>query len=259
MKGIKYATYEPVVISPEDIGGLYDIDSVYNSPYLNDIYEMTGMGDAEISGVKLNEKSSKERDISAEELDPFKNTAPKTKKGSRFGYSSSDINVSKTEEERLKAFNEAYDAYEKINPEAKKNRKFLTKVAFNESRFISDSKNPNAPAYGLFQFMQDGKRYNNITAYSGVGINEFLSNPMLQIASANKMIADIDRQLNDSDLKRLKELGLTRNAAYGMAWLGGVGGMRNFIHKGINASDSHWYKGENKGVDMREQIKRYNF
>lgn len=255
---LNYSTYEPVVITPEDIGGLYDYDAAYESPYLEELYDLTGMKDVEIAGVKINDREQKKRDLSMEELDPFAKHVVKTKKNERFSLGSSSFTTTKDDREKLEEFNNAYDEYEKINPEARKNRAFLTKIAFNESRFNSRAKNPKAPAYGYFQFMQDGKKYNNITVYSGVNINDYLSNPVLQIASANKMINDIDRQLTKTDLERLNELGLTRNAAYGMAWLGGVGGMRNFIYKGINASDSSWYGG-NGGVDMKEQIRRYNF
>lgn len=156
------------------------------------------------------------------------------------------------------SFNMAFDEYEKINPNAKKYRDFLKKVAFYESRFDSKAKNPNAPAYGYFQFMQDGKRYNNISAYSGKSINEFMNNPVIQIDSAVKMINDIDKQLTDNDIKRMNELGISKEGAYGIAWLSGVGGLRKFIHKGINSSDKSWYKDGKGGVDVIEQIKRYN-
>ena len=253
-----YATYEPVILTPEDTGGLYDYESAYNSPYLEEIYKLAGMDNVKIEGVKLNTDTNTKRDLSMEEVDPFAKHVAKTKKGNRFQLGSSSFSTTKNERERLAEFNKAYDEYEKINPEARKNRAFLTKVAFNESGFNQTSKNPHAPAYGYFQFMQDGKKYNNIIAYSGASVKDFLANPILQIASANKMINDIERQLTKKDIERLNELGLTRNAAYGMAWLGGVGGLRNFIHSGINASDSSWYGGSG-GVDMKEQIRRYNF
>lgn len=171
-------------------------------------------------------------------------------------HSSKPINYSETKSE--KRFDEAYNQYENINPEAKKYRGFLKKVAYYESRFDNTAKNPNAPAYGYFQFMQDGKRYNNIQAYSGKNINEFINNPITQIDSAVKMVKDIDKQLTDKDIKRMNELGITKEGAYGIAWLSGVGGLRKFIHNGINSSDKSWYKNGKGGVDVIEQIKRYN-
>lgn len=155
-------------------------------------------------------------------------------------------------------FDKAYDEYEKKNPSSRKYRKFLKKVAYYESRFNSKAKNKNAPAYGWFQFMQDGNRYNNISSYTGLDINSFINNPVAQIEGANRMIMDIERQLTASDRNRMKELGITDEGALGLAWLGGVGGLRRFIHKGINASDSSWYKNGSGGVDMKEQLKRYN-
>lgn len=157
-----------------------------------------------------------------------------------------------------KEFEKAYDEYEKINPESRRYRKFLTKVAYHESRFNKSAKNKNAPAYGYFQFMQDGKKYNNISAFAGTGINEYLNNPVLQISSAVKMIDSINRQLTQKDRYRLKELGISDEGAYGMAWLGGVGGLRRFIYDGVNASDSKWYKDKNQGVNMTTQLDRYN-
>ena len=64
----------------------------------------------------------------------------------------------------LAAFNKAYDEVEASNPEAKKYRQFLTKMAEQESGFNSAIQNrAGAPAYGYFQFMQDDKKYNNIS------------------------------------------------------------------------------------------------
>ena len=67
----------------------------------------------------------------------------------------------------LDEFNKWYDEVEKEDPEAKHYRQFLTKMAEQESGFNSAIQNrAGAPAYGYFQFMQDGKKYNNITAYA---------------------------------------------------------------------------------------------
>ena len=188
-------------------------------------------------------------------FDEFNNTVRRINSKKRFDGNK----VYKTPIKGSDEFEKAYDEYEKINPDSRKYRKFLTRVAYHESRFNRSAKNKNAPAYGYFQFMQDGKKYNNISAYTGKTINEFINNPIVQIAGAVNMIKDIDKNLTKDDRKKMKKLGISNEGAYGMAWLGGVGGLRKFIHKGINVSDSSWYKGGKGGVDMKEQIKRYNY
>jgi hypothetical protein len=50
----------------------------------------------------------------------------------------------------------------------------LTRIAKHESNFNLTTQNKaGAPAYGWFQFWQDGKT-NNITHYSGLDVNSFV-------------------------------------------------------------------------------------
>lgn len=102
----------------------------------------------------------------------------------------------------LDEFNKWYDEVEKEDPEAKHYRQFLTKMAEQESGFNSAIQNrAGAPAYGYFQFMQDGKKYNNITAYAGTDIETFRNNPKLQIKAAIKLAKSFERGFNKKDLE----------------------------------------------------------
>lgn len=156
-------------------------------------------------------------------------------------------------------FEDAYDRVEKINPEAKKYRKFLTKMAQQESGFNKSIQNrEGAPAYGYFQFMQDGKKYNNISTYAGTDIETFKNNPDLQIQAAIKLAKSFENGFNESDKKLAKEKGFTVLGLLGGAWLGGVGGVRKYLQGKGNPSDRHWSK-EGKGTSVGDRIRMFNF
>lgn len=156
-------------------------------------------------------------------------------------------------------FEQAYNEVEKNNPEAKKYRAFLTKMAQQESGFNKSIQNrAGAPAYGYFQFMEDGKKYNNISAYAGTDIDTFRNNPKLQIEAAIKLAKSFEQGFNDEDRKLAEQKGFTPFGLLGGAWLGGVGGVRKFLKGQGNPSDRHWSK-EGKGTDVASRIKMFNF
>lgn len=159
----------------------------------------------------------------------------------------------------LDSFNKAYDRVEKELPEAKDYRQFLTEVAKHESGYTSAIKNKNAPAYGYFQFMQDNNRYNNIRAFAGTDINTFLNNPELQIKAAIKLAKANEKGLSQKDLETAKSKGISKWGLIGGTWLGGLGGLRKYLHNNINVSDKGWDPNKKAGIDMSSQIKRYNF
>lgn len=102
----------------------------------------------------------------------------------------------------LDEFNRWYDEVEQEDPEAKNYRQFLTKMAEQESGFNSAIQNKaGASAYGYFQFMQDGKKYNNISAYAGTDVDTFRNNPKLQIKAAIKLAKAFERGFNKQDLE----------------------------------------------------------
>ena len=154
-----------------------------------------------------------------------------------------------------KAFDKAFDEVIKENPEAAKYRKFLTEVAKHESGFNPIIKNPNAPAYGYFQFMQDGNRYNNITTYAGSDIKTFLSDPKLQIKAAIKLAEAFAQSFSSKDREKAKQSGISEWGLIGGAWLGGASGVKKLLYNNVNVDDKHW---GGTGIDMASQIKRYN-
>lgn len=159
----------------------------------------------------------------------------------------------------LDEFNKWYDEVEKENPEAKNYRQFLTKMAEQESGFNSRIQNKaGAPAYGYFQFMQDGKKYNNISAYAGTDIETFRNNPKLQIQAAIKLAKSFERGFNKQDLELAAQKGYTKFGLLGGAWLAGNGGVRRFLQGLGNPSDKHWSK-SGAGTSVADRIAMFNF
>ena len=154
-------------------------------------------------------------------------------------------------------FEQAYDEVERINPEAKKYRAFLTKIAKEESGFNKSIQNrAGAPAYGYFQFMQDGKKYNNISKYANTDIETFRNNPQLQIQAAIKLAKSFENSFTANDLKLAKDKGFTTFGLLGGAWLGGVGGVRKYLNNQGDPSDSHW---GGKGSSVGKRIRQFNY
>lgn len=159
----------------------------------------------------------------------------------------------------LDEFNKWYDEVEKENPEAKNYRQFLTKMAEQESGFNSRIQNrAGAPAYGYFQFMQDGKKYNNISAYAGTDIETFRNNPKLQIQAAIKLAKSFEKGFNKRDLELAAQKGYTKFGLLGGAWLAGNGGVRRFLQGLGNPSDKHWSK-SGAGTSVADRIAMFNF
>lgn len=159
----------------------------------------------------------------------------------------------------LDEFNKWYDEVEKENPEAKNYRQFLTKMAEQESGFNSRIQNKaGAPAYGYFQFMQDGKKYNNISAYAGTDIETFRNNPKLQIQAAIKLAKSFERGFSKQDLELAAQKGYTKFGLLGGAWLAGNGGVRRFLQGLSNPSDKHWSK-SGAGTSVADRIAMFNF
>lgn len=159
----------------------------------------------------------------------------------------------------LDEFNKWYDEVEQEDPEAKNYRQFLTKMAEQESGFNSAIQNrAGAPAYGYFQFMQDGKKYNNISAYAGTDVDTFRNNPKLQIKAAIKLAKQFERGFNKQDLELAAQKGCTKFGLLGGAWLAGNGGVRKYLQGLANPSDKHWSK-SGSGTDVASRIQMFNF
>lgn len=136
---------------------------------------------------------------------------------------------------------------------------FFAKLAQKESGFNYQIQNQfGAPAYGYFQFMQDGKKWNNIQAYANTDIQSFRNDPILQIQAADRLANAFLSGFNQKDLDRAKELGYSKSALIAGAWLGGVGGVRKLLHEGKSINDFAWSKDKKSGADMKSRMDEFN-
>jgi hypothetical protein len=93
---------------------------------------------------------------------------------------------------------------------------FFSRLAKNESGYNSTIRNmTGAPAWGHFQFMEDGKKWHNITRYAGVSTGEFLRNPVLQIQAAKRLANSFMSQLTPEDRAKAREKGITDSGLLG--------------------------------------------
>lgn len=232
--GLQFVSYTPVETPDIPKFESSDVFSTYNIPIVRD--------ESVVSQPKVDEPRIDEPIIESAVNTPMKREL-------------FNIKPSKG----LDEFNKWYDEVEKEDPEAKHYRQFLTKMAEQESGFNSAIQNrAGAPAYGYFQFMQDGKKYNNITAYAGTDIEAFRNNPKLQIKAAIKLAKSFERGFNKKDLELAAQKGYTKFGLLGGAWLAGNGGVRKYLQGLANPSDRHWSK-SGSGTDVASRIQMFNF
>lgn len=232
--GLQFVSYTPVETPDIPKFESSDVFSTYNIPIVRD--------ESVVSQPKVDEPRIDEPIIESAVNTPMKREL-------------FNIKPSKG----LDEFNKWYDEVEKEDPEAKHYRQFLTKMAEQESGFNSAIQNrAGAPAYGYFQFMQDGKKYNNITAYAGTDIETFRNNPKLQIKAAIKLAKSFERGFNKKDLELAAQKGYTKFGLLGGAWLAGNGGVRKYLQGLANPSDRHWSK-SGSGTDVASRIQMFNF
>lgn len=232
--GLQFVSYTPVETPDIPKFESSDVFSTYNIPIVRD--------ESVVSQPKVDEPRVDEPVIESAVNTPMKREL-------------FNIKPSKG----LDEFNKWYDEVEKEDPEAKHYRQFLTKMAEQESGFNSAIQNrAGAPAYGYFQFMQDGKKYNNITAYAGTDIETFRNNPKLQIKAAIKLAKSFERGFNKKDLELAAQKGYTKFGLLGGAWLAGNGGVRKYLQGLANPSDRHWSK-SGSGTDVASRIQMFNF
>lgn len=232
--GLQFVSYTPVETPDIPKFESSDVFSTYNIPIVRD--------ESVVSQPKVDEPRIDEPIIESAVNTPMKREL-------------FNIKPSKG----LDEFNKWYDEVEQEDPEAKHYRQFLTKMAEQESGFNSAIQNrAGAPAYGYFQFMQDGKKYNNITAYAGTDIETFRNNPKLQIKAAIKLAKSFERGFNKKDLELAAQKGYTKFGLLGGAWLAGNGGVRKYLQGLANPSDRHWSK-SGSGTDVASRIQMFNF
>lgn len=259
---INLAKYTPIVETPDDEDDIRIQALNYEPNYYDNLIDEHSSQQENYGSIEVNDKIDKSKDSGFIFTDDM-NRQLKIKMKSDSspaqpkGYAKSSFTVPYSQ--RKAEFDKYYDEVEKVNPEAKKYRKFLTGIAMKESGFNPTIKNPNAPAYGYFQFMQDGSRYNNIKQYSGVDTQTFLNNPTEQIQAAIRLAKSFENGFSKEDLESAKKKGITTWGLLGGAWLAGNGGVRTFLQGKGNPSDNHWDSKTGKGTNVEERIRLFNF
>lgn len=234
-QGLKFVEYKPIEVPQFKFN-----DITYQSPFNYSILTDSGP-----------EQKVKQK---AEPVD----TSVKSKRIIKEDHKVTNIQKNKHMSKGEEEFNKWYDEVEKENPEAKDYRQFLTKLAQAESGFDSYIQNKaGAPAYGYFQFMQDGKKYNNISAYAGTDIETFRNDPKLQIQAAIKLAKQFEEGFSKEDLELAAQKGYTKFGLLGGAWLAGNGGVRKYLRGLDNPSDKHWSK-SGAGTSVADRIAMFN-
>lgn len=133
-------------------------------------------------------------------------------------------------------FSRIYDKVQAYNPDASRYRKLLTKIASLESGFRPGEVN-RIGAAGYFQFM-DNTRI-GIMKKLGKTTNKqtFLNNLELQILAAIELAKEFENSFTTQDIQKAYQKGHTLEGLISGAWLGGAGGVRRYLNKGIDSSD----------------------
>ena len=124
--------------------------------------------------------------------------------------------------------------YLEKHPEHAKYKETLDAFADVESKYKNVPNNAGANSFGYFQV--------NEINLKGIDFQEFLNDPQMQISKAIEVLKNNISTFTDEDWKKGEELGHSRLGMLAGAWLGGVGGVRNLIHRGIDADDRHHSK-----------------
>lgn len=144
-----------------------------------------------------------------------------------------------------KTFNDAFDIVQRKHPEIKKYRSFLTKLAQWESGFNpkAGANNKVGTALGYFQLIPSNRQ--------GISYEKFVSDPVLQIETAWKLLNSHVNNLNADDIDKAQQKGYTQSSMLAGAWLGGLQGMRNTLHLNKNISD-------NLGTSVKRYMTEFN-
>lgn len=236
--------YPDIVYTPVDVSKTTSEESTKTANPLEWAREVTSTNSPKVEVVDSPE-TEKPAESSGSYWDAWKNNEKKEEKPETITY-------------KGKGFEDFKSNYAAAGIDPKK-FDFFASLAKHESNFNPTVQNKaGAPAYGYFQFMQDGKKWNNISKFAGVDVSTFRNDPVLQIKAAEKLADTFLSQFTEADRKRARELGYSDSALVRGAWLGGVRGVRNFLHKGINADDKHWDKKTHKGADIKGAMDRGN-
>lgn len=150
-------------------------------------------------------------------------------------------------------FEKAFEQAASENPELRKHKDFFIKLCKHEGGFNPGIQNSaGAPYYGYFGFGQAAlKQTSNYT------MDQFRNDPVEQIRAAGKLYNQhIQSAKRLGFYDKAKQMGYSDDAIVAGAWLGGAGGVRNFILNNRDASDSHWYGGKG-GTSISKRMKAF--
>lgn len=133
-------------------------------------------------------------------------------------------------------YEKAWEEYLKKDPDAAQYKNILSRIVQRESAFKNVQNYAGAPAYGYFQLWK--------TNLGGLTPEQVLADPVKQVELAVKLARRNMKTFTDADYQKAQQLGFTKDGMLFGAWLGGVGGVRNYLYKGIDASDAHHYGGK---------------
>ena len=136
------------------------------------------------------------------------------------------------------------------NPNDVQYKALLDRLAKQESNFQNIQNKAGAGAYGYFQLWA-----NNFKGTSGESL---LKDPNSQIRHAIQLMKQNISTFTESDWELGRQKGYTKNAMLAGAWLGGVGGVRNFLTGKGDASDKHHYK-NGGGESVSERMRKFNY
>lgn len=140
-------------------------------------------------------------------------------------------------------FQKYYDKVEKYNPYAAKYRNLLTEIAYLESTYRPWITN-NIGAAGYFQFITSTRKSLMRSIHGPLDLKSFLNNPELQINAAVYLAKSFEDSFTAEDRRIATQKGHTIEGLISGAWLGGVGGVRRYLHRGRNSTDGGTTVGE---------------
>lgn len=245
MKNNNFLVYDPEYIPSDTMQSIINDDFGFNDPFQSSI----NLDQYRVKDNPIEYSSSKHSPFEYDLSDPTPEEVKPDQTSEPIQYSGTSYNN----------FKNYLDEVISENPEYERYRRFLTDIAKAESNFNPTVQNrAGAPAYGYFQFMQDGKKWNNISKYANTDIETFKNNPKLQIQAAIKLAQAFEKGLSKQDLELAKKQGYSINSLLAGAWLGGNGGVRNFLEGKGDASDKHW-DSKGRGTSVGERMKQFNY
>lgn len=142
------------------------------------------------------------------------------------------------------------DVYNSVDHKDKDKRyNLFAAIAKLESSFNPKAQNKKSKATGWFQFMPT-----NIESFAKTDSTSFQNNPALQMKVMHDFVDNIERQFTDEDIRLAKQKGYSLSAMIAGAHFAGVNGLKNYLHKNINASDKH----NGGGTDIKTRMDTLN-